>query len=72
MGLTWEGSVHWNDEAWRERAAFRHSGPGLFFPIGDTGPSVADVVEAEVWGGTPEEERRQLRKRGAVKRRPAS
>lgn len=67
MGLTREGSLHWNEEAWREGAACRHSGPGLF-PTGDTGPSVADVVA--VWGS--EEERRQLRKRGAAKRRPAS
>lgn len=47
MGLGWEGLVHWNEEGWRERAACRHGGRDLFFPVGNPGPSLDDAIAAK-------------------------
>jgi WhiB family redox-sensing transcriptional regulator len=71
---------------WREGAACRTTDPGLFFPIGTTGPALEQIAAAKavcfdcsvrddcltfalstnqdsgIWGGTSEEERRQIRR----------
>lgn len=36
----------WNGQEWRPRAACRHSGPDLFFPVGESGPEAIENQEA--------------------------
>ncbi len=47
VGLTWEGSIDWDEDDWRARAACRHSGPDLFFPPGATGLFQEDIRAAK-------------------------
>ena len=32
---------------WRERAACLNADPALFFPVGNTGPAIAQIAEAK-------------------------
>ena len=45
MALTWNRTVDWSADEWRDSAACRSAEPDLFFPIGSTGPAV-DQIEA--------------------------
>ena len=67
---------------WRSKAACLSVDPELFFPIGNTGPAIAQAAQAiclqwaldnnqdsGVWGGMSEEERRSLKRRAARARR---
>ena len=45
MALTWNRTVDWDSDAWRNEAACRNAEPDLFFPIGSTGLAV-DQIEA--------------------------
>ena len=80
---------------WRQAAACRTTDPGLFFPIGTTGPALEQIAAAKavcfdcavrddclvfalstnqdsgVWGGTSEEERRQIRRARRASERAA-
>lgn len=47
MALTWSRSVEWDTEDWRRNAACRDADPALFFPVGSTGPAVAQIGEAK-------------------------
>ena len=47
MALTWTKIEHWNAEDWREHAACRDTDPSLFFPVGTTGPAVAQIASAK-------------------------
>lgn len=86
MALSWDRTIEWGENAWRDHAACRDSAPDLFFPIGATGLALDQIdaakaicdgcvvrmdclefaletnQEAGVWGGTSEEERRDLRR----------
>ena len=45
-------------EAWRDRASCRASDPDLFFPVGNTGPVLDEILAAKaVCGACPVRER---------------
>jgi WhiB family redox-sensing transcriptional regulator len=47
MALTWNRTVDWSADDWREGAACRNTEPDLFFPIGSTGPAVDQIDAAK-------------------------
>lgn len=47
MALSWDRTVDWDENAWREHAACRDSAPELFFPIGATGLALEQIEAAK-------------------------
>ncbi|MGI9119875.1 MAG: WhiB family transcriptional regulator [Acidimicrobiales bacterium] len=47
MALTAIGFDSWALDEWRAQASCRSTDPGLFFPIGTTGPAVSQIEAAK-------------------------
>jgi WhiB family redox-sensing transcriptional regulator len=47
MALTWNRTVDWDADDWRDEAACRNAEPDLFFPIGSTGIAVDQIDAAK-------------------------
>ncbi len=48
MTLTATDSTTWALDEWRTDASCRHADPGLFFPVGTTGPAVSQIEAAKI------------------------
>ena len=48
MTLTATDSSTWALDEWRGNASCRNADPGLFFPVGTTGPAVSQIEEAKI------------------------
>ena len=47
MALTWNRTVEWDADDWRDVAACRSVEPDLFFPIGSTGGAMDQIESAK-------------------------
>lgn len=48
MTLIANGTSTWALDEWRVNASCRNADPGLFFPIGTTGPAVSQIEAAKI------------------------
>ena len=47
MAVMWNPVFDWDNEGWRDQAACRSVGAGLFFPTGSTGASIDWIQSAK-------------------------
>ncbi len=47
MALSYTYTTAWDADDWRENAACRDTSPEIFFPVGSTGPAIAQIEAAK-------------------------